>query len=467
MLYEKAPPGREDQVKALKKKFPDNIAFAIAWASYNKSKGKAVKKVEEQNAVHNAFLATQKKKEASTGDKIHDGEGWKTVTKVSSMGYHHKDGVTSPAHVKDVKRSAANDRLSQRHREVGAAMDSLRAHLKAKGFAVREELILEVLGKLKAKLGPMNAFHKDGGYDHSSQDHVYHGQASSGVHVTSDKGRDVEKVADHVRRGMLSAKQSNRSKFKNHFQHVESGGDERYGDSHDIIKDKAGVHYTLHHDNEKGTTHVSRMKSRMNEEGDPRGPEYEAGVKKARSDLLQRAKKKKEAENYKKWRSDNFDDKETTRKVVENEAPTNSMGDSASDPDAGNVKGYSPMLGTCKPKTRKELEKKMLQMVKEGWEGQKFTHDSHPGSKKLLSRIRAGKSVGNHESGYHETGGKVDSGRLVKHDETGEVFHISHSPNKANPEKGLMNVHVKHVSGGKRVPNYVYSDAGKSVPRQR
>jgi hypothetical protein len=40
------------------------------------------------------------------------------------------------------------------------------------------------------------------------------------------------------------------------------------------------------------------------------------------------------------------------------------MGDSASDPDAGNVKGYSPMLGTCKPKTRKDLEKKMKAMMK-------------------------------------------------------------------------------------------------------
>lgn len=39
---EKAPPGREDQVKALKKEFPgdEERAFATAWASYNKSNGK-------------------------------------------------------------------------------------------------------------------------------------------------------------------------------------------------------------------------------------------------------------------------------------------------------------------------------------------------------------------------------------------------------------------------------------------
>ena len=38
--FEKAPPGREDQVKALKKKWPNNLerVYATAWASYNKSK---------------------------------------------------------------------------------------------------------------------------------------------------------------------------------------------------------------------------------------------------------------------------------------------------------------------------------------------------------------------------------------------------------------------------------------------
>ena len=41
-MYEKAPPGREKQVKALKKEFPgdEERAFATAWASYNKSHGK-------------------------------------------------------------------------------------------------------------------------------------------------------------------------------------------------------------------------------------------------------------------------------------------------------------------------------------------------------------------------------------------------------------------------------------------
>lgn len=97
----------------------------------------------------------------------------------------------------------------------------------------------------------------------------------------------------------------------------------------------------------------------------------------------------------------------------------------------------------------------------EGREGQKFTHDSHPGSKKLLARIRAGKDVGGgKDDRYHETGQNT-----VKDSRTGEKFEIRHSPNKANPEKGKMNVHVKHVSGGMRVPNYVYSDQDKPVPR--
>ena len=39
-VVEVAPPGREDQVKELKKKFPGDkaAAFKIAWASYNKRK---------------------------------------------------------------------------------------------------------------------------------------------------------------------------------------------------------------------------------------------------------------------------------------------------------------------------------------------------------------------------------------------------------------------------------------------
>ena len=41
-LNEKSPPGRADQVEALKKKFPDDRAFRIAWSSYNKSKKKNI-----------------------------------------------------------------------------------------------------------------------------------------------------------------------------------------------------------------------------------------------------------------------------------------------------------------------------------------------------------------------------------------------------------------------------------------
>jgi hypothetical protein len=39
-LEEKAPPGREDQVKALKKKVGTEKAFKFSWASYNKNKKK-------------------------------------------------------------------------------------------------------------------------------------------------------------------------------------------------------------------------------------------------------------------------------------------------------------------------------------------------------------------------------------------------------------------------------------------
>ena len=41
-MIEKAPPGREKQVKALKKKFDDPSApYAIAWAQHNKKKSRA------------------------------------------------------------------------------------------------------------------------------------------------------------------------------------------------------------------------------------------------------------------------------------------------------------------------------------------------------------------------------------------------------------------------------------------
>ena len=40
IVIEKTPPGREDQVKALKKKWPNDLerVYATAWASYNKRK---------------------------------------------------------------------------------------------------------------------------------------------------------------------------------------------------------------------------------------------------------------------------------------------------------------------------------------------------------------------------------------------------------------------------------------------
>jgi hypothetical protein len=60
-VNEVAPPGREDQVKALKKKFPKkSSAYAVAWSSYNKSK-KGLKEetisLEEANESFAAFVA--------------------------------------------------------------------------------------------------------------------------------------------------------------------------------------------------------------------------------------------------------------------------------------------------------------------------------------------------------------------------------------------------------------------------
>tara|TARA_Y100000034_G_scaffold108063_1_gene138158 strand:- start:1449 stop:1733 length:285 start_codon:yes stop_codon:yes gene_type:complete len=40
-LEEEAPPGMEDDVEALKKKHPDDVAFKIAWSNYNKRNNKS------------------------------------------------------------------------------------------------------------------------------------------------------------------------------------------------------------------------------------------------------------------------------------------------------------------------------------------------------------------------------------------------------------------------------------------
>ena len=40
-LEEEAPPGMEDDVEALKKKHPDDVAFKIAWSNYNKRNSKS------------------------------------------------------------------------------------------------------------------------------------------------------------------------------------------------------------------------------------------------------------------------------------------------------------------------------------------------------------------------------------------------------------------------------------------
>jgi hypothetical protein len=76
-IKEEAPPGREDQVRELKKKFPKEKAFAIAWASYNKaneeveplnelSKEKLGSYAAKASASHtDAVLSRGKKKQMS------------------------------------------------------------------------------------------------------------------------------------------------------------------------------------------------------------------------------------------------------------------------------------------------------------------------------------------------------------------------------------------------------------------
>ena len=317
MLYEKAPPGREDQVKALKRKYGERAAYAIAWASYNKSKGKDVKESYTQYFGDSAKVTGSSHK---VGDRVktHDG----LVGKVTKVSKSHVEVRGHPYQHADVKKIKTGQEKAD---EVASAMDKLRQHLRSKGFkSVRKEEVNEVFGRIRDKLGPMNAFHKTGktsesGYDHSSQGHVYHGQSSTGAHVTSSGGRDVEKAAEHIRRGFLAKSKDNRDKFKKHMDHVDTT-QHADGSETDTFKDKAGVHYDAHHDPETGTVHVSRTKSRTR-----------------------------------------------TEEVVseEGDAPTNSMGSSASDPNTGNVQGVSPLLG--KTKKRKELEKHMKESVAGWW----------------------------------------------------------------------------------------------------
>ena len=59
-VVEKAPPGREKQVKKLKKKFDDPGApYAIAWAQHNKH-GKRHLLIERHNASENLSASAQK-----------------------------------------------------------------------------------------------------------------------------------------------------------------------------------------------------------------------------------------------------------------------------------------------------------------------------------------------------------------------------------------------------------------------
>lgn len=129
-----------------------------------------------------------------------------------------------------------------------------------------------IISKMKKKLGfseeteveeglGLNAFHGKGsekGYDHSHQEHTFVGQ-KKGITVTAARHRGAEKAAYHYFHGHLSSNPKNRAKANHHLQHVEAGPD------HDVYKDRAGVHYTAHHD-DHGGVHFAPMKSRMRHE---------------------------------------------------------------------------------------------------------------------------------------------------------------------------------------------------------
>ena len=67
---EKAPPGREKQVKALKKKFGKSGAYALAWAQHNKH-GKPKKEAEERMDKVDLKLPTGQKMVLQADDNEH------------------------------------------------------------------------------------------------------------------------------------------------------------------------------------------------------------------------------------------------------------------------------------------------------------------------------------------------------------------------------------------------------------
>ena len=396
MLYEKAPPGREDQVKALKRKYGERAAYAIAWASYNKSKGKDVKESYTQYFGDSAKVTGSSHK---VGDRVktHDG----LVGKVTKVTKSHVEVRGHPYQHADVKKIKTGQEKAD---EVASAMDKLRQHLRDKGLkSVRKEEVNEVFGRLRKAMGPMNAFHSDepmpkhggrGGYDHGPEHH-WQGKTSTGVTITADKGRDTEDFARHYHRGYSSSKKSNREKFAAKFDHVETGHD------HDIFKHKkTGVHFVVHHDDEAGgTSHISRMKSRM-QESSHKSDEYDDDVIKRNAKAL--------LKDYDAQREISSGKPVKKKKAVnESDAPTNSMGSSASDPDTGNVQGVSPLLG--KTKKRKELEKHMKESVA-GWWKKKRTL-------KKLENLRRSERIGaSAELKSTKTDWSDDAGTFYKND---------------------------------------------------
>lgn len=118
MINEKAPPGRERQVKALKKKFGHDKegirrAFAVAWDSYNKSKQK--EKVEESSIVGAAKVA---------------GETIKDVAKYAAGYKKRKEEAAKADKAKRIEK--ARDSMDKRH---------LRDLAKARGRTLRKKNI--------------------------------------------------------------------------------------------------------------------------------------------------------------------------------------------------------------------------------------------------------------------------------------------------------------------------------------
>lgn len=73
-VTEKAPPGREKQVKALKKVRGIDNPYAVAWASYNKSKGKTEASFDPGGEYQQFFMSAMEKHGIKNIDDLSDSE---------------------------------------------------------------------------------------------------------------------------------------------------------------------------------------------------------------------------------------------------------------------------------------------------------------------------------------------------------------------------------------------------------